>query len=233
MLLLVSVADPVYRPVSEGIGMPGSILCVLLTDSAVETLAEAVAFRVRNPWAPAVIIGSSSQVAARVLLDRGGSSALWMTPSADGSLPHAREIAATVTQREPVSKGAFVAYLAQRAGERLGAAVARALGPERLTRGVRSQLRRCGPFGAYDWARAHLLLTYLSETTRAGLSQEAVALHHGVTPRSLSVWTKRFLGCNWRAAVDLGSWEARLEIALRAAGYLPGYPGSQDSAQSA
>lgn len=233
MLLLVSVAEPVYQSPSDHPAPVGSILCVLLASEAVETLAAAVAFRRGSPWAPTVIIGSSSQVAARSLLDHSGSPALWMTPLTDGSLPHAREVTTVVAEQEPPSTASFIAYVTERAGDPVGAAVGKALAMEQPTRGIRSELRRRGPFCLHDWARAHLLLTYLGEATRRGLSQEAVALRYGITPRSLSGWTRHFLGCGWRTAVGLGSWEARLETALRGARYSPDHHNARAASQSA
>ena len=221
VLLTINPGSSAYGPATERPFPVGTVLCVVLNGDRLPALAEARAAWSESRWMPLVVIGRREEWdAARVLLSAHGRVPLHVSALPGDALPSPADVIGEVAARAPVTVDEVAGYVVDRCGASCGAAVAAALTEEMPSKRTRALLRGCGDLSPHDWTRVYRLLHYLGDAAHAQLSQEAVAMRSAASSRSLSIGTQQFLGLGWRAALALGSWEARLEAVLRTGGYL-------------
>lgn len=222
MLFVFHPDEEAARPVA-GSALPlGAVLLCVCWPRPIQVLSLALQAWGTSPWVPIVL--ATEEVPEDALLlpfrKRGmGLTALqWR---AGDPLPDGAVVRAQLARRAEVSAAEYVDYVGLRAGDKVGRLVESALAPATQGSMIRLRSPDRGAFTARSWRGLFGLVRALQVAWRGpSLSQEAVALELGVAPRTLSLWTGRFLQLPWRRALALACWEATLESALRCAGYV-------------
>ena len=221
MLFLVDPVAPSYAVVPAAPCPLGSVLVVALNESPLSDIAAAISVAGANRWVPLVLAGVVKERLAAAALLGNGSWPLGLGWMPGDALPKAGEILDVVRQQPCPTPSAVAEFVHHRCGANCGERVKAVLSGVPISHRIRRLLRLHGSLSPHDWSRAFMLLQYLGQAARSpGLSQEAVALRHQATSRSLSTWTHNLMGMGWRGAVSLGCWEARLEAVLRQGGYV-------------
>jgi hypothetical protein len=221
VLFLVDPVAPGYAVVPAGPCPLGSILVVALNESPLIDIAAATRVAGANRWVPLVLAGVVKERTAAAALLGTGSWPLGLGWMPGEALPKAWEVMDVVRQQPRPTPSAVAEFVHHRCGANCGESVKTVLSGGPISHRIRRLLRLHGSLSPHGWSRVVVLLQFLGEAARSpGLSQEAVALRHEATSRSLSMWTHKLMGMGWRAAVSLGSWEARLEAVLRQGCYV-------------
>lgn len=224
MLFVFHPGEEEGRPVSGSVLPLGAVLVCVCWPRPIQGLSMALRAWGASPWVPVVLAMNEAPDDALLLPFRRrgmGLTALHWSPG--DSMPSGSTVRAQLARRPNASAAEFVDYVALRAGEKVGNLARASLTSATPGSVVRLRGTERGPFTARSWRGLIGLLHGLQVAWRGpNLSQESVGLALGVAPRTLSLWTGRFLQTPWRGALALVCWEAMLEKGLRCAGYVAG-----------
>lgn len=213
-LLLLLPGRESAAPAGDLPPAPGAIAILDPVEDDPSLLASLGAFLARCPWAPLVIVDRSSAVMIKAALPYlGCRSPTTVEPAAYT----VREIRRAVAGRPAPSWHALEGYFDLRLG-RIACNLVRdamTLGDDRNTR---RRLQRLGLQPPANWRAILRVVAATTDARTENRSRSEAAHLLGIAEVTLADWCRRHFRCRWSALLELGSWEAVLEVAVRSGG---------------
>ncbi len=207
----IDAGPPAPRPLGTVLVVPGG-------DDNLARVAESVDQWRASPWCPTVLVAAHN-VAPRIL-DLLVPSAMHVTPLCGEVLPPVAEIRNGIRQRRMPDATDIAAYIAFRTSLGLANLYSDLRDSAVDADLLRRSLRRYGAWLPHDWRALGSCLELITRALAAGHTEAMAAELAGVDVKTVSRWCRRYFGLTWRELVAMDAWEAALEAALQAGGYV-------------